>query len=96
MATSQSKYGPDRVRQIKAYLRMSSEANVWPTLERFAKAIGVSLRTVRAWRDAHPEFDTAVRDFRDYQRQVLAEDCMTGKISYSLAAKRTADLERNQ
>lgn len=94
MATS--KYGPERIQQLRTFLRMSGESHVWPSLERFGKAIGVSLRTIRSWRNTHPEFEAAVRDFRDYQKQVLAEDCMTGKISYSLAAKRTADLERNQ
>lgn len=96
MSKPQSKYSSARIGQLKAYRRMSSESHVWPSLGRFAKAIGVSLRTIRSWRNTHPEFEAAVRDFRDYQRQVLAEDCMTGKISYSLAAKRTADLERNQ
>ncbi len=96
MAASQSKYGPDRVRQLKAYQRMSSESHVWPTLERFAKAIGVSLRTVSSWRKAHPEFEAAVLDFREYQRQSLAEGVMTGTVSLSLAARRTAMLEQER
>lgn len=49
-----------------------------PMFERFARNIGVTSRTLRLWKDKHPEFKEAYEKAHDIQQYILTTNCLSG------------------
>lgn len=59
----------------------------YPTLTKFAIAIGVTPRTIRNWRNEHDEFDEACEFAEAIFNDVLDERSLTGKWDGKVAMK---------
>lgn len=59
----------------------------YPTLTKFAIAVGVTPRTIRNWRNEHDEFDEACEFAENILNDVLDERSLTGKWDGKVAMK---------
>ena len=93
---------PESVRQrarIKAYELLSAEMEVRkrlvgvPSLEKWAKKIGVHPSTVSRWRQDHEEFDAACADCVAIQNDILRDGGLSGVYNGRLV---TFLMERNE
>lgn len=86
---------PESVRQrarIKAYELLAAEMEVRkrlvgvPSLEKWAKKIGVHPSTVSRWRQDHEEFDAACADCVAIQNDILRDGGLSGIYNGKIAA----------
>ena len=86
---------PESIRQrarIKAYELLSAEMEVRkrlvgvPSLEKWAKKIGVHPSTVSRWRQDHEEFDAACADCVAIQNDILRDGGLSGIYNGKIAA----------
>ena len=86
---------PESIRQrarIKAYELLAAEMEVRkrlvgvPSLEKWAKKIGVHPSTVSRWRQDHEEFDAACADCVAIQNDILRDGGLSGIYNGKIAA----------
>lgn len=56
-----------------------------PTLEGFARSVGVSASTVLYWASKHPEMDAAYQMCRDATKEILNQNALMGRYSEGYA-----------
>lgn len=59
----------------------------YPSMVKFAKKLGVTVRTLRNWRDKYPEFDEACEFADEIQDEVLNERALFEQVDGRVAMK---------
>ena len=67
-----------------------------PFLTNFAKSIGVTTETIYTWRDEHKEFSDALKEAKEFRKQILVTNSLRGLYNTTFAifaAKNYTDMK---
>lgn len=74
-----TKYEDKFVDQVEEYIQTTGrEQTTLPTVEGYARYIGVNTDTIAEWCKTHPEFTDAIKELKEKQKEQLMTDGMYG------------------
>ncbi len=87
-----SEYDPEYINSVDEYLAETVDKTIngrvkvnLPTIEDFARYIGVSKKSLYNWRDIHPDFLHALEKIENEQRKRLLNSGLAGEYNPTIA-----------
>ena len=78
-------FGIEPARDVKKGKKTIRVANEYPMFEKFARDIGVTVRTLEIWAQKHEEFARAYEMAKDSQRYILITNALFSRYNSSFA-----------